>query len=135
MSSHPGSDLGFAIQIAQYLRRERLNPQQVQDFYPTPGTVSTCAFATGLDPRTLKPVFVPRSPTEKAWQRALLQSREPRNRELVRAALIKAGRRDLMGSGPECLIPADPKDRPVPEQKRQASQKKTAPARPAKKKR
>ena len=135
MSSHPGSDLGCAIELARYLRRERLNPEQVQDFYPTPGTISTCAFATGLDPRTLKPVFVPRSPTEKAWQRALLQSREPRNRELVRAALIKAGRRDLMGSGPECLIPADPKDRPVPEQKRQAPQKKTAPARPAKKKR
>ena len=111
MSSHPGSDLSCAIELAEYLRRERLNPEQVQDFYPTPGTISTCAFATGLDPRTLKPVFVPKTPNEKAMQRALLQSREPRNRELVRAALISAGRRDLMGSGPECLIPADPKDR------------------------
>ncbi|MBR4940450.1 MAG: DUF3362 domain-containing protein, partial [Clostridia bacterium] len=112
MSSHPGSDLKAAIELAAYLRRERLNPEQVQDFYPTPGTISTCAFATGLDPRTLKPVFVPKTPTEKAWQRALLQSREPRNRDLVREALIKAGRRDLIGSGPECLIPAGPEDAP-----------------------
>ncbi len=134
MSSHPGSDLKSAIALSQYLRRERLNPEQVQDFYPTPGTISTCAFATGLDPRTLKPVFVPKTPTEKAWQRALLQSREPRNRELVRAALIRAGRTDLMGSGPDCLIPADPKPEKKPERK-PAKPNAKKPVKPVKKRR
>ncbi|MGN1450956.1 MAG: YgiQ family radical SAM protein [Eubacteriales bacterium] len=117
MSSHPGSGIKNAVELAQYLRREKINPEQVQDFYPTPGTVSTCMFATGIDPRTLKPVFVPRTMGEKAWQRALLQSKEPRNRELVRAALISAGRRDLIGSGPECLIPDDGRSRREPEER------------------
>ncbi|MBQ5972825.1 MAG: YgiQ family radical SAM protein [Oscillospiraceae bacterium] len=113
MSSHPGSDLVSAIALAQYLRRERLNPEQVQDFYPTPGTFSTCMFATGLDPRTLKPVFVPRTDREKAWQRALLQSRRPENHALVREALIRAGRQDLIGSGPTCLVPAEGRTGPA----------------------
>ncbi len=108
MSSHPGSTLADAVMLAEYLKAENINPEQVQDFYPTPGTLSTCMFYTGLDPRTLKPVFVPRSPEEKAMQRALLQFKEPNNRALVRKALILAGRRDLIGSGKNCLIPADP---------------------------
>lgn len=106
MSSHPGSTLTDAIALAEYLNHEKINPEQVQDFYPTPGTISTCMFYTHLDPRTGKPVYVAESAEEKAMQRALLQWKKPQNNALVRAALLKAGRRDLIGSGPRCLIPA-----------------------------
>ena len=113
MSSHPGSTLEDAIALAKYLRKENLHPEQVQDFYPTPGTISTCMYYTGLNPYTMKPVFVPKTKEEKAMQRALLQYYRPENRELVRKALKLAGRMDLIGSGPECLIPAEPKKQAV----------------------
>lgn len=104
ISGHPGSDLAAAIELAEYLREIRFTPEQVQDFYPTPGTVSTCMYHTGLDPRTMKPIYVPRSPREKAMQRALLQYRRPENRVLVIEALKAAGRQNLIGFGPECLV-------------------------------
>ncbi|MBE7091239.1 MAG: YgiQ family radical SAM protein, partial [Clostridiales bacterium] len=107
MSSHPGSTPMDAIDLALFLKKEGLHPEQVQDFYPTPGTVSTCMFYTGLNPYTMEEVFVPRTPKEKAEQRALLQYFRPENREIVRSALIKAGRRDLIGNGKHCLIPAE----------------------------
>lgn len=105
MSSHPGSTLKSAIELAEYLRDMGYQPEQVQDFYPTPGTLSTCMFHTGLDPRTMKPVYVPKDFEEKRMQRALLQFRNPKNQELVRTALELAGRADLIGFGPECLAP------------------------------
>ncbi len=104
MSSHPGSTLQDAIQLAEYLRELGYMPEQVQDFYPTPSTISTCMYYTGLDPRTMKPVYVARDPHEKAMQRALIQYRDPKNYELVTEALLKAGRRDLIGTGPKCLL-------------------------------
>jgi uncharacterized radical SAM protein YgiQ len=104
MSSHPGSGLKEAIELAEYLRDIKYYPEQVQDFYPTPGTLATCMFYTGLDPRTMEKVYVPRSPKEKAMQRALLQYRNPLNYELVFEALMKAGRMELIGYGPKCLI-------------------------------
>jgi len=105
MSSHPGSRLSDAIALAEYLHRHHLDPDQVQDFYPTPGTISTCMYYTGLDPRTMKPVYVARDPHEKAMQRALIQYRRPENYELVKEALLREGREDLIGFGPDCLIP------------------------------
>ncbi len=110
MSSHPGSTLKEAVELALYLKREKIHPDQVQDFYPTPGTVSTCMYYTGLDPYTLKEVYVAKSPHEKALQRALLQYFKPQNRDLVVEALVKAGRRDLIGNGKNCLINA-----PIPQ--------------------
>ncbi len=104
MSSHPGSTLQQAIELAEYLRDLGYMPEQVQDFYPTPSTISTVMYYTGLDPRTMKPVYVPTDPHEKAMQRALIQYRNPKNYHLVREALEKAGRTDLIGFGPECLI-------------------------------
>lgn len=104
MSSHPGSDLDAAIELAEYLRDLGYMPEQVQDFYPTPGTLSTCMFYTGLDPRTMKEVYVPKIPHEKAMQRALIQYRNPKNYKLVEEALKKAGREDLIGFDKECLI-------------------------------
>lgn len=104
MSSHPGSDLYAAIELAEYIRDMGYNPEQVQDFYPTPGSLSTCMYYTGLDPRNMERVYIPKSPHEKALQRALLQFREPRNYKLVHEALVKAGREDLIGYGRECLI-------------------------------
>lgn len=104
MSSHPGCTLQDAVKLAQYLKKTGHDPEQVQDFYPTPGTVSTCMFYTGLDPRTMKPVYVPRTTKEKSEQRALLQFRNPRNKPLVIAALKAAGREDLIGWGKECLV-------------------------------
>lgn len=104
MSSHPGSTLRDAIELSVYLRKNNLHPEQVQDFYPTPGTLSTAMFYTGIDPRTMKKVYVPSSPHEKAMQRALLQSSKPENRALVLEALKKANRTDLIGFGKECLI-------------------------------
>lgn len=105
MSSHPGSTLSDAIALAKFLKETHVHPDQVQDFYPTPGTVSTCIYHTGINPMTGETVYVPKTPDEKAMQRALLQYYKPENREIVRKALIKAGRRDLIGNGPDCLIP------------------------------
>ena len=104
MSSHPGSTLNEAIELAEYLRDIKYQPEQVQDFYPTPGTLSTTIFYTGLDPITMKPVYVPKSKEEKAMQRALLQFSNPKNYNIVYDALMKAGREDLIGNGPKCLI-------------------------------
>ena len=104
MSSHPGSTLKEAVELAEYCRDLGYMPEQVQDFYPTPSTLSTCMYYTGLDPRTMKPVYVPRSPHEKAMQRALIQYRDPKLYDLVEEALKKAGRTDLIGYGPKCLI-------------------------------
>ena len=104
MSSHPGSTLKDAIKLAEYLRAKHLTPEQVQDFYPTPGSISTCMYYTGIDPRTMKSVYVPKSYEEKQMQRALLQSAKPENYTLVLAALKKANRLDLVGSSPGCLI-------------------------------
>lgn len=104
MSSHPGSTLKDAVELALFLKREKLRPEQVQDFYPTPGTISTCMFYTGLDPYTMEAVYVSRTPKEKALQRALLQSFNPKNRTLVEEALRRAGRADLIGNGEKCLI-------------------------------
>lgn len=111
MSSHPGSDLNSAIALAEYLKSSGQRPEQVQDFYPTPGTLSTCMFYTGLDPRTMKSVYVPRSPKEKAMQRALMQFFIPKNRPLVREALRLAGRDDLIGYGKNCLVPPESADK------------------------
>ena len=110
MSSHPGSTLKEAVKLAEYLRDLGYMPEQVQDFYPTPSTLSTVMYYTGLDPRTMEPVYVPTNPHEKAMQRALIQYRDPKNYALVREALEKAGRQDLIGFGRECLIrPYPPK--------------------------
>lgn len=105
MSSHPGSTLKEAVELAEYLRDLGYMPEQVQDFYPTPSTLSTCMYYTGVDPRTMQPVYVPVNPHEKAMQRALIQYRDPKNYELVKEALNKAGRRDLIGFDKNCLIP------------------------------
>ena len=107
MSSHPGSTLNDAVELSLFLKKEGLRPEQVQDFYPTPGTVSTCMFYTGLDPYTMESVYVPRTPREKAQQRALLQYFRPENRALVLEALRKIGRTDLIGTGKDCLIAPD----------------------------
>ncbi len=104
MSSHPGSTLKEAVELAVYLQKLGYMPEQVQDFYPTPSTISTCMYYTGLDPRTMEEVYVPKSPHEKALQRALIQYRNPKNHALVVEALTKAGRTDLIGFGKECLI-------------------------------
>ncbi len=104
MSSHPGSTLKEAVELALFLKKIGIRPEQVQDFYPTPGTVSTCMFYTGLDPYTMKEVYVAKDPHEKAMQRALLQYFNPKNADLVREALRKAGRHDLIGYGDRCLI-------------------------------
>ncbi|MBQ1923388.1 MAG: YgiQ family radical SAM protein, partial [Lachnospiraceae bacterium] len=105
MSSHPGSTLKDAIALAEYIRELGYMPEQVQDFYPTPGTVSTCMYYTGLDPLTMEKVYVAVNPHEKAMQRALIQYRDPANYDLVKEALIREGREDLIGFGKECLIP------------------------------
>ena len=110
MSSHPGSTLKEAIELAEYLRDTGHMPEQVQDFYPTPSTMSTVMYYTGIDPRSGQKVYVCRNPHEKAMQRALIQYRKPGNYELVKEALCKAGRQDLIGFGPKCLI--RPENRP-----------------------
>ena len=107
MSSHPGSTIKDAIELSLFLKKEGLHPEQVQDFYPTPGTISTCMFYTGLNPTNMKPVYVPRTSEEKAQQRALLQYYKPENRQFVLSALRKAGRTDLIGYGKNCLIAPD----------------------------
>ena len=104
MSSHPGSTLKEAVELAEYLRDLGYMPEQVQDFYPTPSTISTCMYYTGVDPRTMEKVYVPNSPHEKAMQRALIQYRNPDNYDLVHEALVKAGRTDLIGFDKNCLI-------------------------------
>ena len=104
MSSHPGCTMEDAVELACFLRDLGYMPEQVQDFYPTPATVSTCMYYTGLDPRTMQPVYVEKNPHRKALQRALIQYRRPENYELVQEALRIAGRTDLIGFGPECLI-------------------------------
>ena len=108
ISSHPGSTMKEAVELAEAVRDMGYMPEQVQDFYPTPSTMSTCMFYTGVDPRTMKPVYIPRDPHEKAMQRALIQYRKPENYKLVKEALRKAGREDLIGYGSKYLI------RPVP---------------------
>ena len=108
MSSHPGSDLQAAIELAEYLRDIGHQPEQVQDFYPTPGTLSTAMYYTELDPFTMKKIYVPKTPHEKAMQRALIQYKSPQNYYLVLEALKKANRQDLIGYDKHCLI------RPVP---------------------
>ena len=109
MSSHPGSELKDAISMAEYIRDTGHMPEQVQDFYPTPSTVSTCMYATGVDPRTMQPVYVPRKASEKAMQRALIQYQKPENYELVKEALLKEHRQDLIGFDRKtCLIPPRP---------------------------
>ena len=113
MSSHPGSTLREAVELAEYCRDLGFNPEQVQDFYPTPSTVSTCIYFTGVDPRTMQPVYVAKSPHEKALQRALIQYRNPRNADLVREALRRAGRDDLIGYDERCLVrPAKKQEMP-----------------------
>ena len=107
MSSHPGSTMKEAVELAEYCRDLGYMPEQVQDFYPTPSTISTCMYYTGLDPRTMTPVYVPKDPHEKEMQRALIQYRNPANRVLVREALLKAGREDLIGYGSKCLLRPD----------------------------
>ena len=107
MSSHPGSTMRDAVELALFLKKHRLHPQQVQDFYPTPGTASTCMFYTGIDPWTMQPVYVPTDPYEKKLQRTLLQYWRPENRRLVIEALVRAGREDLIGHGADCLVQPD----------------------------
>ena len=107
MSSHPGSTLKDAVELAVFLKENNIHPEQVQDFYPTPGTISTCMFYTGLDPYTMKPVYVAKDPKEKAMQRVLLQYFMPKNQRRVIEALEAAGREDLIGSGRECLVKPD----------------------------
>lgn len=104
MSSHPGATLQDAVELALFIKKEHLHPEQVQDFYPTPGTIATAMFYTELDPYTLNPVYVAKNPHDKAMQRALMQYFNPKNRALVEEALKRAGRTDLIGTGEKCLI-------------------------------
>ena len=139
MSSHPGSTMKEAVELAEYIRDMGYNPEQVQDFYPTPSTLSSVMYYTGLDPRTMEKVYVPTDPHEKAMQRALIQYRNPKNYYLVREALLKAHREDLIGSGPKCLIRAVPPrtGKPVtrpsaPPKPKQSAKKAKNPPSPAK---
>ncbi len=104
MSSHPGSGLNEAVELALFLKKRGIRPEQVQDFYPTPGTISTCMFYTELDPYTMKEVYVAKTPKDKAMQRALLQYYNPKNRDIILEALKKCGRYDLIGTGEKCLV-------------------------------
>jgi len=104
MSSHPGCNMDDAIELAEYIQAEGIAAEQVQDFYPTPGTLSTCMYYTGLDPRSLKRIFVPKTKSQKTAQRALIQYKLPVNKKIVKNALIRAGRKDLIGSGSNALI-------------------------------
>ena len=125
MSSHPGSTLDSAIELAEYLKKTGQRPEQVQDFYPTPGTLSTCMFYTGLDPRDMTPIYVPRDPAEKAMQRALMQYFMPQYRGLARKALIKAGREDLIGTERDCLMPPERPKQDKPEGRSKQDRSKT----------
>ena len=113
MSSHPGSDLESAIELAEYLRDIRHQPEQVQDFYPTPGSLSTAMYYTGLDPRDMSPVYVAKTPKEKAMQRALMQYKNPKNYHLVYEALMLANRQDLIGFEKKSLIKPKGQKRPI----------------------
>lgn len=113
MSSHPGSTLKEAIALAEYLRDIGCSPEQVQDFYPTPSTISTCMYYTGVDPRTMEPVYVAHNPHEKAMQRALIQYKNPKNYDLVYEALVTAHRTDLIGFDKKCLIRPKNKNAPA----------------------
>ncbi len=135
MSSHPGSTLKEAIELATFLKRQHIRPQQVQDFYPTPGTVSTCMFYTGLDPYTMEPVYVPKTAEEKRLQRALLQYYKPENRSLVIEALTRARRTDLIGNGPDCLVKGDPPAHKPPQRQSKPLRKERSSYGKAKKKR
>ena len=104
MSSHPGCTMKDAVELALFLKREKIHPEQVQDFYPTPGTISTCMFYTGINPYTMEEVYVPKNPEEKAMQRALMQYFIPKNKDLVFKALKSVGRLDLVGTSKNCLI-------------------------------
>ncbi len=108
MSGHPGAGLSEAIELALFIKQTGQVPEQVQDFYPTPGTLSTCMYYTGIDPRDMTPVLTAKRPRDKAMQRALMQYSHPKNYELVREALTLGGREDLIGRGPQCLIPPTP---------------------------
>ena len=134
ISSHPGCTLKDAVELAEWLNKQGHMPEQVQDFYPTPGTLATCMWYTGIDPRTMKPVFVPRTPHDKALQRALMQWRKPQNRKLVLEALQKTDRQDLIGFGKHCLVRPDkgaaPKQ-PKQEDRRAKQSKQTAPRNPS----
>ncbi len=121
MSSHPGSTLSDAVKLAEYIKRWNYNPEQVQDYYPTPGTASTVMFYTGFDPFTMKEVYVPKTPEEKRMQRALLQCADPKNADLVRTALRKCHREDLIGYDKKCLVKPSYKDR-VEQAKKKAPQ-------------
>ncbi len=113
MSSHPGSKISDAIELSLFLKKEKMHPEQVQDFYPTPGTVSTCMFYTGLDPFTMESVYVPKTKEEKSIQRALLQYYKPQNFRLIREHLKKEGREDLIGYGENCLVPPEKGAKPI----------------------
>ena len=134
ISSHPGCTLKDAVELAEWLNKQGHMPEQVQDFYPTPGTLATCMWYTGIDPRTMKPVFVPRTPHDKALQRALMQWRKPQNRKLVLEALQKTDRQDLIGFGKHCLVRPDkgaaPKQ-PKQEGGRAKQSKQPAPRKPS----
>lgn len=132
MSSHPGSTMKEAVELAEYLRDLGYMPEQVQDFYPTPSTISTCMYYTGVDPRDMKPVYVPKNPHEKAMQRALIQYRNPKNYELVLEALKKADRMDLVGFDKHCLI--RPRNTGYKGKDQYAKGKKNETKKPAKKK-
>lgn len=148
MSSHPGCTLSDAVKLAEWLNRSGRQPEQVQDFYPTPGTLSTCMYYTGLDPRTMQPVYVPRDPHEKAMQRALMQWKRPEKRALVLEALRLSQREDLIGYGKECLIRPyrpqheierktggkRPEEKPKPKEKRSMASRKSGWAKPKVKK-
>lgn len=124
MSSHPGSNLADAIELSLFLRDNNLRPEQVQDFYPTPGTISTCMYYTELDPYTMKKIYVPKTPEDKAMQRALLQYFKPQNREIVLRALKIANRRDLIGNGAKCLVsnPLEKENKVCVERKRKGKE-------------
>ena len=107
MSSHPGSTLKDAVELALFLKEQNIRPEQVQDFYPTPGTISTCMFYTGIHPMTMEQIHVPKTAEEKAMQRALLQYFRPQNKALVIKALRLAGRQDLIGNRKGCLVADD----------------------------
>ena len=123
MSSHPGSTLEDALELALCLKRDGYAPEQVQDYYPTPGTASTVMFYTGIDPLTMKSVYVATDYHEKQLQRALLQYNRPQNAPLVREALIKLGREDLIGYGAECLV--RPEKSAIPHKSKQTQSKPT----------
>lgn len=122
ISSHPGSDLDAAIELASFIKKHEHMPEQVQDFYPTPGTLSTCMYYSELDPRTMKEIYVPKTPSEKAMQKALIQFKNPKNYQLVYKALKQAGRKDLIGYGIKCLLKPRHviKDKPIKRAKKRA---------------